>query len=918
MYFDQFKHQLPDTDPAETQEWLDALDQIHSQEGDERARFVLYKLLKRSRQLHVGLPSLTQTRYINTISPEQEPFFPGDEELERRIRRLIRWNAVAMVMRANNRFAGIGGHLATYASAATLYEVGFNHFFRGKDDGGSGDQIFFQGHAAPGIYARAFLEGRLTEANLDHFRQEALSGGVGLPSYPHPRTLPDFWEFPTVSMGLGPMAAVYQARLNRYLANRGLADTSASRVWAFLGDGEMDEPEALAGISLAAREGLDNLTFVVNCNLQRLDGPVRGNGKIIQELEGLFRGAGWNVVKVIWGREWDDLLARDVDGLLVNKMNELLDGEFQKFSVSGGAYIREHFFGPDERLRRLVEHLTDDELTRLRRGGHDYRKVYAAYRAATEYRGAPTVILAKTIKGWTLGPGVEARNITHQAKKLSEAELRIFRDRLQLPIPDSKLKDAPYYHPGPDSDEIRYMIERRRALGGFMPRRVVRAKPLPAPRPEVDAEFTLGSEMAVSTTMAFGRLLRNLIRDPEVGPRVVPIVPDEARTFGLDPLFKEVGIYAALGQRYEPVDSDLVLSYREAQNGQVLEEGITEAGAVASLQAAATAYATHGLTLIPFYIFYSMFGFQRTGDQFWALADERGRGFVMGATAGRTTLMGEGLQHDDGHSHVLASVVPNIRAYDPAYAYELAAIVREGIDRMFARGEDVYYYITLYNENYPMPRRAAELTDEQIVRGIYRLLEAPELGKDSHGAKAKTAGRTAATGATSPTRAAGALPVRLVGSGSILQQVVAARQLLAERGIAAEVYSATSFQQLRADGLSVDRWNRLHPDAAPRVPLVAEVFPDGGPIVIATDWIRAYPELVAPWLPANRLILGTDGFGRSDAREALRQLFEIDPPHIAAAAMVGLARAGRLSGKEAAAAMRELGVDPDAPDPRSL
>jgi pyruvate dehydrogenase E1 component len=716
-------------------------------------------------------------------------------------------------------------------------------------------------------------------------------------------------------MGLGPLAAVYQARLNRYLANRGLADTSVSRVWAFLGDGEMDEPEALAGISLAAREGLDNLTFVINCNLQRLDGPVRGNGKIIQELEGLFRGAGWNVIKVVWGREWDDLLARDVDGLLVNKMNELLDGDFQKFSVSGGAYIRDHFFGPDEKLRQLAEHLTDDELARLRRGGHDYRKVYAAYRAATEYVGAPTVVLAKTTKGWALGPGVEARNITHQTKKLSEAELRVFRDRLELPIPDSKIKDAPYYHPGPDSDEIKYMLERRRTLGGFVPRRVVRARPLPAPRPEVDAEFTTGSEMAVSTTMAFGRLLRNLIRDPELGQRIVPIVPDEARTFGLDPLFKEVGIYAALGQRYEPVDSDLVLSYREAKNGQVLEEGITEAGSVASLQAAATAYATHGLSLIPFYIFYSMFGFQRTGDQFWALADERGRGFVMGATAGRTTLMGEGLQHDDGQSHVLASVIPNIRAYDPAYAYEMAAIVREGIDRMYARGEDVYYYITLYNENYPMPKRAADLTDEQIVRGIYRLLAAPELGKDS--GKGKSGTKTGAK-AGAKKGAAGAPPVRLVGSGSILQQVVAARDLLAGRGIAAEVYSATSFQQLRADGLSIDRWNRLHPEAEPRVPVIAQVLPAGGPIVVATDWIRTYPELVAPWLPANRLILGTDGFGRSDARDALRSLFEIDPPHIAAAAIVGLARDGRLTGKEAAAAMRELGVDPDAPDPRSL
>jgi pyruvate dehydrogenase E1 component len=933
MYIDEFKHQLPDIDPDETQEWLDALDQIHSQEGDERARFLLYKILKRARQLRVGLPPLTQTRYINTISPEQEPFFPGDEEIERRIRRLIRWNAVAMVIRANARASGIGGHLATYASAATLYEVGFNHFFRGKEpaspngevgrdgDGARapGDQIFFQGHAAPGIYARAFLEGRLTEENLDHFRMEAISG-VGLPSYPHPRTMPDFWEFPTVSMGLGPIAAIYQARLNRYLANRGLADTSESRVWAFLGDGEMDEPEATTALSLAARDGLDNLTFVVNCNLQRLDGPVRGNGKIIQELEGLFRGAGWNVIKVIWGREWDDLLARDTDGVLVNKMNETVDGEFQKFSVSGGAYIREHFFGPDPRLRRLVEHLSDDELAHLRRGGHDYRKVFAAYKAATEYRGAPTVVLAQTIKGWALGPGVEARNITHQAKKLSEAELRIFRDRLELPIPDDKLHDAPYYHPGPGSEEIQYLLERRRALGGFVPRRVVRAAALPSPRKEADAEFTTGSSVAVSTTMAFGRLLRNLIRDPGIGARVVPIVPDEARTFGLDPLFKEVGIYAAFGQRYEPVDSELVLSYREAQNGQVLEEGITESGAVASLQAAATAYATHGQPLIPFYVFYSMFGYQRTGDQFWALGDIRGRGFVMGATAGRTTLTGEGLQHDDGHSHVLFSVVPNVRAYDPAYAYELAAIVRHGIERMYAGGtassgngssphdvgrlglespdRDVYYYVTLYNENYAMPARPADLTDEQIVRGLYRLLPAPELGK-----------RVRFDGP----------PVRLIGSGSILPQVVAARDLLAERGIAAEVYSATSFGELRRDGLATDRWNRLHPTEPARVPHVAQILPaDGGPIVIATDWIRAYPDLVGPWLPQNRIVLGTDGFGRSDTREALRALFEIDPAHVAAAAAVGLARDGRMPAADAAVLAAELGVDPEAADPLAL
>jgi pyruvate dehydrogenase E1 component len=893
MYSDDFKQQLPDLDPSETQDWIDSFDQLLDQEGAERARFVAYKLLKRARQRDVGLPPLTQTRYINTISPEQEPAFPGDEAIERRIRRLVRWNAAAMVLRANNAFPGIGGHLSTYASSASLYEVGFNHFFRGKDED-AGDQVFYQGHAAPGMYARAYLEGRLTEDQLDHFRREVVPGR-GLSSYPHPRLMPGFWEFPTVSMGIGPISAIYQARFNRYLEHRGLRDTSASRVWAFLGDGEMDEPESLSALGLAGRERLDNLTFVVNCNLQRLDGPVRGNGKIVQELEGIFRGAGWNVIKVIWGREWDELLARDTDGVLVTKMNETVDGEFQKYSVAGGAYIREHFFGPDPRLGALVEHLADDDLTRLRRGGHDYRKLYAAYRAATEFRGGPTVILAKTIKGWTLGPGVEGRNVTHQAKKLSEAEMMVFRDRLELPIPDAKIKEAPYFHPGPSSEEIQYLLERRRALGGSLPKRIVRAHPLPAAAPEADAEFAAGSAAAVSTTMVFAKLLRNLMRDPGFGRRVVPIIPDEARTFGMDPLFREVGIYASQGQRYEPVDSDLVLSYREARDGQVLEEGINEAGSMASFQAAATSYATHGEPMIPFYIFYSMFGFQRTGDQAWAFADARGRGFMMGATAGRTTLNGEGLQHEDGHSHLLASTVPAIRAYDPAFAYELAVIVRDGIERMYARGEDHLYYVTLYNENHPMPPKPAGV-DEGIIRGLYRFLAAPEI---EGGEKAR---------------------VRLVGSGAILQQALAARELLAERfGVAAEVYSATSWQLLRRDALEAERWNRLHPTDEPRVPFVSQVLgSDGGPVVLVSDWVKALPDLLGRWLPAGYVSLGTEGFGRSDTREALRGLFEIDAPNVAVAALAALQRAGTVPASLVAGAIAGLGIDPDKLDPLDL
>jgi len=708
--------------------------------------------------------------------------------------------------------------------------------------------------------------------------------------------MPDFWEFPTVSMGLGPIDAIYQARYNRYLQNRGLVDTSGSRVWAFLGDGETDEPEALGSLSVAGREGLDNLTFVVNCNLQRLDGPVRGNGKIIQELEAVFRGAGWNVIKVIWGREWDDLLARDVDGALVEEMNTTVDGEFQKFSVAGGAYIREHFFGPDPRLRKLVEDMTDDDLSKLRRGGHDYRKVFAAYKAAVEHKGAPTVILAKTVKGWTLGPGVEARNITHQAKKLSEQELKVFRDRLELPIPDDKLKDAPYYHPGPNSEEVQYLVERRRQLGGPLPKRTIHAVQLPAPKPTFDQEFAAGSQTAVSTTMAFTRMLRNLIRDPELGPRIVPIIPDEARTFGMDPLFNEVGIYSATGQRYDPVDSELVLKYREAIDGQVLEEGITEAGSAAGFQAAGTSYATHGYPVIPFYIFYSMFGFQRTGDQLWAAADARTRGFLMGATAGRTTLTGEGLQHDDGHSHVLAMTNPGVRGYDPAFAYELAAIIRDGIERMHIKGEDLIYYISLYNENYPQAPKP-DGVDEGILRGIYHFADAPKV-KSRNGSKSIHR-------------------VRLVGSGSILQQVIAAQALLADQlGIAAELYSAPSFPELRRDGLRADRWNRLHPGEKARVPYVASVLgPKGGPIVAATDWMKALPDLVRPWIDAPFVSLGTDGFGRSDTRESLRAYFEIDAPSIAAAAVAALAAAGDLAPEAAAKSIAQLGVDPEKVDP---
>ncbi len=883
-----FKQQLYDTDPQETAEWIESLDRVLATAGPERAKFLLRKVLKRARMQHLGIEAI-QTPYINTISPEQEPEFPGDEEMEKRIRRIVRWNAMAMVTRANHRDPGIGGHLSTYASAAALYEVGFNHFFRGKD-GGGGDQIFYQGHAAPGMYARAFLEGRLTEANLDAFRRETT--GHGLPSYPHPRCMPEFWEFPTVSMGLGPLNAIYQARFNRYLANRGLADTSGSRVWAFLGDGETDEPEALGALHVAADEGLDNLIFVVNCNLQRLDGPVRGNGKIIQELEAVFRGSGWNVIKVILGREWDPLLAGDASGVLVERLNTIVDGWWQRYHVEGGAFMRHHFFGADPRLTKMVERLSDTDIWNLKFGGHDYRKVYAAYRAATETNGRPTAILVKTVKGWALGKDFEGRYTTHQLKKLNAAQLRAFRDVLHLPIPDEALvDDPPYYHPGPDSPELEYLIERRRALGGTLPLRTTRATAPELPAPEVYAEFYEGTppKREVSTTMAFVQLLRKLLRTEELGPRIVPIIPDEARTFGMESLFKELGIYASGGQLYEPVDHNMILRYKEATDGQILEEGITEAGAMASFTAAGTAHATHGVTMVPFYIFYSMFGYQRVGDLVWAFGDARGRGFLFGATAGRTTLQGEGLQHDDGHSPVLFSVVPNVRVFDPAYAYELAVIVRDGLKAMVADDKDVFYYITLYNENYDMPPMPAG-AEAGILRGIYPLRHAE--GEFAH-------------------------RVQLFGSGVTVREALRAADLLAaDFGVGADVWSVTSYQQLRADALAAERWNRLHPEEPARTPyLTAQLVGAQGPVIAASEYLKLLPDSVARWVPQGITSLGTDGFGLSDTRAALRRHFEVDAEHIVVAALSALARTGAIPATQATSAVIGLGLDPDRPDP---
>jgi pyruvate dehydrogenase E1 component len=905
MIFDGYVNQLPDSDPGETKEWLDSLDAVVDVHGKTRARFLLSKLLDRARASQVSFPATVTTPYVNTIPREQESWFPGDEYIERRIRAFVRWNAAMMVVRANKAADGIGGHLSTFASSASLYEIGFNHFFRGKDDGTPGDHVYIQGHAAPGVYARAYMEGRLTDEDLDHFRREIGRGGHGLSSYPHPRLMPDFWEYPTVSMGLGPLCALYQARFNRYLQNREIDDTSQSRIWAFLGDGECDEPETLGAISLASREKLDNLIFIVNCNLQRLDGPVRGNGKIIQELEATFRGAGWNVVKVILGSKWDELLAKDTDGVLLNQLNTTVDGQFQRYTVEDGAYIRDSFFGPDPRLRQMVAHLSDQDLVNLPRGGHDYRKLYAAYKVATENlgSGAPTAILCKTVKGWTLGPDIEGRNATHQIKKMTKEQLLTLRDRLYMQdeIPESAFHGdvPPYFRPAEDSIEYQYMMERRKALGGSIPKRVTRArKSLELPEEGAFAELLSGSgNQAVSTTMGFTRLLRGLARDKKFGQRVVPIIPDEARTFGMDSLFRELKIYASQGQLYEPVDHEMLLSYTEATNGQILEEGITEAGSTASFIAAGTAYATRGVPMVPFYTFYSMFGFQRVGDLIWQAADARTRGFMLGATAGRTTLMGEGLQHQDGHSLVLASTVPPCQAYDPAFAYEVAAIVQEGLQRMYGGGgedPDVFYYLTLYNDNYQMPAMPegdhAE-TRAAIMRGLYRWSAAPE----------------------GPSRRA-----TLLFSGSAQGAARAAAAELAEHfDVGVELWSATSYKRLRENALAVERWNRLHPSQEPRTSDVAELLADAPSAILAvTDYMKIVPEQVARFLPGRTFVpLGTDGMGRSDTREALRRFFEIDLGHVVVGVLSALHANGEVDSQQIEAAMARYEIDPEAVDP---
>jgi pyruvate dehydrogenase E1 component len=877
----------------ETREWLDSLDYVLAKGGPERAGRLLQQLqLHARRAAGINLPFTATTPYQNTIPARHQAPFPGSQEMERRIKSLVRWNAMAMVVRANRVESGIGGHISTYASAATLYEVAFNHFLRARTESGDRDVVYFQGHAAPGMYSRAFLEGRLPKAKLENFRRELKPGG-GLSSYPHPWLMPDFWEFPTVSMGLGPIQSIYQARFIKYLENRGLKASMGGKVWAFLGDGEMDEPESLGSITLASRERLDNLIWVINCNLQRLDGPVRGNGKIIQELEAIFRGAGWNVIKVIWGSDWDSLIQNDRDGLLVRRLGEVTDGQYQKFLVESGAYFRQNLFGTDPRLLRMVEHLSDEQLSRMRLGGHDPIKVHAAYKSAFEHTGSPTVVLAKTIKGYGLGEAGEGKNITHQQKKLNEDELRMFRSRFGIPIADEELHEAPFYRPSDDSAEIQYMLERRKQLGGFLPERKVRSKPIKPVSESHFEEFCKGTEgREASTTMVFVRLLAKLLRDPEIGKLIVPIIPDEARTFGMEALFRQVGIYSSVGQLYEPVDMDTLLYYKEAKDGQILEEGITEAGSISSFIAAGTAYANHGINTIPFFIYYSMFGFQRIGDLIWAAADMRVRGFLLGGTAGRTTLAGEGLQHQDGHSHVLALSVPNLLAYDPAFAYEIAIIIQDGIKRMYVDQESIFYYLTLGNEPLPMPAMPdGAHVREGILKGMY-------LFKPSKKRDAK-------------------LRAQLFGSGAIMFEVLKAQEILETKfGVGADVWSVTSYKQLYRDANDCDRWNMLHSGKTAKVPFVTQQLKDTqGVLVAASDYMKVLPESIVQWMPRPLVALGTDGFGRSEGRASLRDFFEVDAKHIVLATLHALAREKKIELKVVEQAVGELGINPEKANP---
>ncbi|HEX7321572.1 MAG TPA: pyruvate dehydrogenase (acetyl-transferring), homodimeric type [Mycobacterium sp.] len=880
---------LPDIDPDETSEWLESFDELLSRSGPERARYLMLRLLERAGEQRVAMPALTSTDYVNTIPTELEPWFPGDEDVERRYRAWIRWNAAIMVHRAQRPGVGVGGHISTYASSSTLYEVGFNHFFRGSSHAGGGDQVFIQGHASPGIYARAFLEGRLTTHQLDGFRQEQ-SHPPGLPSYPHPHLMPDFWQFPTVSMGLGPMNAIYQARFNHYLHDRGIKDTSDQHVWCYLGDGEMDEPESRGLLHVATLEGLDNLTFVINCNLQRLDGPVRGNGKIIQELESFFRGAGWNVIKVIWGREWDALLHADSDGALVNLMNVTPDGDYQTYKANDGGYVRQHFFGRDPRTKALVEHLSDDQIWSLKRGGHDYRKVYAAYQAAIEHKGQPTVILAKTIKGYSLGSYFAGRNATHQMKKFRLQDLKDFRDDMRIPVSDAQLEEnpylPPYYHPGPDAPEIRYLLERRHNLGGFVPQRRAKSKVLTLPGPDTYQPLKVGSgNQAVATTMATVRVFKELLRDKEIGPRIVPIIPDEARTFGMDSWFPTLKIYNRNGQLYTSVDHDLMLAYRESETGHILHEGINEAGASASFIAVGTSYSTHDVPMIPVYIFYSMFGFQRVGDNLWAAGDQMARGFLLGATAGRTTLTGEGLQHADGHSLLLAATNPAVVSYDPAFAYEVAHIIESGLTRMFGEDpENVYFYVTIYNEPYVQPPEPENLDLDGLRRGIYRY---------------RKAGATRANTA------------QILASGVAMPEALRAADLLADEwDVAADVWSVTSWGELNRDGIAVERERLRHPERPAGTAYVARALADvTGPVIAVSDWMRAVPEQIRPWVPGRYVTLGTDGFGFSDTRPAARRYFNTDAESQVVAALEALAADGAVDSSVPIAAARKYQID---------